>query len=96
MLPQDTALLGIGLSRELCGCFMHSGQAAGGDDDLAAALGGDNARCPITEPGGRAGDESERMSYTRFLSWGDGKIEPGFEHVGGRSPCQFWTGWYDT
>src|SRR5579863_10727553 len=40
------------LRRELTGRFLDLGQAAPGDDDLAAALGGEQAGCRITEPGG--------------------------------------------
>src|SRR5277367_5924868 len=57
----------LGLSRELSGRFLDPGQAATGDDDLAAVLSGEHAGCRITEPGGGAGDESDRMSHGWFL-----------------------------
>ena len=58
--------LSFGLRRELSGCFLDPSQAAPGGDDLAPALSGKNAGCRITEPGGGAGDERDRMSYGRL------------------------------
>ncbi len=46
-----------GLSRELSGRCLNPGQAAPGDDDLAVAVGGEQAGRLITDPGGGAGDE---------------------------------------
>src|SRR5260370_19088200 len=60
----------LSLSRELSGRFLDPGQAAAGDDDLAAALGGEHAGCRITEPGGGAGDESDRMFHGWFRGAG--------------------------
>ena len=73
--------LGLGLSRELSGRFLDPGQAAAGDDDLAAALGGEHAGRCITEPGGGAGDESDRMSHGWFRGWVEGRSNRGFRHV---------------
>ena len=41
--------------------FLYPSQAAPSDDDLAVALGGEQAGCRMTEPAGGAGDESDRM-----------------------------------
>ena len=60
----------LGLSRELSGRFLDPGQAAPGDDDLAVALGGEQAGCRITEPGGGAGDERDRMFHGRLRGEG--------------------------
>ena len=43
----------------MSGRFLYPSQAAPGDDDLAVALGGEQAGCRITEPGGGAGDERD-------------------------------------
>ena len=58
------------LSRELSGRFLNPGQFAPGDDDLAPALGGKSFGCRITEPGGGAGDESDRMFHGRLRGKG--------------------------
>ncbi len=56
----------FGISRELRGRFLGTGQAATGDDDLPAALGGEQDGGGITEPGGGAGDESDWMFRGRL------------------------------
>src|SRR5690242_19582391 len=53
----------LGLSCELSGRLLSPGQTAPGDDDLAPALSGKNAGCRITDPGGGAGDECDRMFH---------------------------------
>ena len=62
----------LGLSRELSGRLLDLGQAAPGDDDLAVALVGEHAGCRITEPGGGAGDERDRMFHGRLR--GEGRV----------------------
>jgi hypothetical protein len=52
------------------GRFLDASQAAAGDDDLAAALNGEQAGCRITEPGGGAGDERDRMLHGRLRGEG--------------------------
>jgi len=47
----------------MSGRFLYPSQAAPGDDDLAVALDGEHAGCRITEPGGGAGDERDRMFH---------------------------------
>src|SRR5271166_6519883 len=64
----------FGLSRELSGRFLNPGQAAPGDDDLAVTLDGEQAGCRMTEPGGGAGDESDRMFHGRLRSEGEGRV----------------------
>jgi hypothetical protein len=58
--------LSLGLSRELSGRLPDPGQAAPGDDDLAVALGGEQAGRRITEPRRGAGDERDRISDGRL------------------------------
>ena len=48
----------------------YPGQAAPGDDDLAPALSGKSAGCRMTEPGGGASDESDRMFHGRLRAEG--------------------------
>src|SRR5271169_7119212 len=55
--------LSFGLGRELSGRFLDPSQAAPGDDDLAPPLSGKSAGCRMTEPGGGAGDERDRMFH---------------------------------
>ena len=52
------------------GRFLYPSQAAPGDDDLALALGGEQAGCRTTEPRGGAGDESDRMFHGRLRGEG--------------------------
>ena len=62
--------LSFGFRRELSGRFLGPSQAAPGDDDLAPALFGKRAGCCITEPGGGAGDERDRMFHGRLRGEG--------------------------
>ncbi len=55
---------------ELSGRFLGPTQAAASDDDLAPALSGKSAGCRITEPGGGAGDERDRMFHGRLRGKG--------------------------
>ncbi len=55
--------LRLRLSREQFGRFSCTWQGAPGDDDLSAALCGEQAGCCMTDPGGRASDESDRMFH---------------------------------
>jgi len=52
----------------LSGRFLNPNQAASGDEDLAVALGGGQAGCGVTEPGGGVGDESDRMFHKWLLT----------------------------
>ena len=54
----------------MSGRFLGPTQAAPGDDDLAPALSGKSAGCRITEPGGGAGDERDRMFHGRLRGEG--------------------------
>ena len=47
----------------MSGRCLYPSQAAPGDDDLAIVSGGEQAGCRITEPGGGAGDECDRMFH---------------------------------
>jgi hypothetical protein len=54
----------------MSGRFFYPSQAASGDDDLAVALDGEQASCRMTEPGGGAGEESDRMFHERLRGEG--------------------------
>ena len=54
----------------MSGRFLNPGHAAPGDDDLTPALSGKSAGCRITEPGGGAGDECDRMFHGRLRGEG--------------------------
>ena len=60
----------------LSGRFLDPGQVAAGDDNLAVAIGGEHAGCRITEPGGGAGDERERMFHGVSVVKGEGRERP--------------------
>src|SRR5581483_11730388 len=62
--------LSFGLRRKQCGRFPGLSQAAPGDDDLAPALSSKKAGCSMTEPGGGAGYESDRMFQGRLRGRG--------------------------
>ncbi len=50
----------------MSGRFVYPSQATPGDNDLAVALDGEQAGCRMTEPGGGAGDECDRMFHGRL------------------------------
>jgi hypothetical protein len=50
----------------MSGRFFYRSQTAPGNDDLAVALGGEQAGCGITEPIGGAGDERVKMTHGRL------------------------------
>src|SRR5277367_961628 len=54
----------------MSGRFLYPSQAAPGDDDLAVALGGEQAGCRKADPGSGAGDESDRMFHGRLRGEG--------------------------
>ena len=68
--------LSFGLTRELSGRFLDPRQAAPGDDDLAPTFSGKSASRRITEPGGGAGDERERMFHGQLRDEGEGRRSP--------------------